>query len=272
MPNHVKNRLEFKGDQKRISELIDRFTTNHPKTPHKSFDGSNTYRNELGEFGWLNVETNTFRRRDKEDVVGVVKGFNQHFNEAWDQMPDFSKIVPQPKNMNITSDGWVSDLQGKYSNVLLKDHMAKMREYLQKNPEQKKETLENFIQGVRNYIDHGHATWYTWNIANWGTKWNSYSCEKESETVYTFETAWGGVVDLIREIANQFEDLEIIYEYSDEDTGSNCGSYHFHNGKLTVTEIENGSNQAYELAIKLRPEVSEYLELVDGEYKYKDDE
>jgi len=270
MPNHIKNRLELKGEENRVNELIEKFSTHHPKKPHKSFDGDDTYTNKSGEFGWLNVETNTFRRREKPDQIGVPKGFKQHFNDAWDQMPDFNKVIQMPESLHIDSDGFVMPLENEFSR---RDSFYETVLKLRNLPkERRSKTLENLLQGITNFVEHGHATWLGWARENWGTKWNSYSCKKESKNVFTFETAWSGVPNLISEIANQFEDVEIIYEYADEDTGSNCGKYHFHNGVLTTKEIENQSTEAYELAFKLRPDYKEDFILVDGEYQYKDEE
>ena len=46
-------------------------------------------------------------------------------------------------------------------------------------------------------VSHLPNWWGTWNRANWGTKRNSYSCEKESDDTFTFETYWNGVPNLI---------------------------------------------------------------------------
>lgn len=102
-------------------------------------------------------------------------------------------------------------------------------------------------------INHKN-NWYNWNIKNWGTKWNSYSHEKESFNTFSFETAWSGVPNLIQVMSIQFPGIEFDYEYSDEDTGYNCGSYKFLNGKIVESFIpDGGSKESYDLAFKLRP-------------------
>jgi len=114
----------------------------------------------------------------------------------------------------------------------------------------------------------GAKTWYDWHIKNWGTKWNSYSCKKESDNVFTFETAWAGVPELIELISKEFPTVKFIYEYSDEDTGSNCGIVVYEKGVCLPTVLENGSKEAYELAFKLRPEYKADYKLVGNEYEY----
>lgn len=114
--------------------------------------------------------------------------------------------------------------------------------------------------------------WDTWNRANWGTKWNCFECEKLEENVFQFETAWNGVPDLINAMSVKFPDVEIQYEYSDEDTGYNCGAYTFKAGFHKGGHLENGSTEAYKLSFKLRPEYAKYYKLVDGEYVYKEEE
>lgn len=100
MPNNVKNILTFEGPEDVIEALIKQYSTHHPKTPHRSFSNDLTYENkETGEYGWLNEETNVFTRRDKEPCFGVPEGFEQHFESAYTQFPDFNNAIPQPDNI-----------------------------------------------------------------------------------------------------------------------------------------------------------------------------
>ena len=71
----------------------------------------------------------------------------------------------------------------------------------------------------------GIPNWYEWNIANWGTKWNSCNTEIVDDTdnilSYRFETAW----DWPREIAGALlrmkktilKDIEISWDCIHED-------------------------------------------------------
>lgn len=42
----------------------------------------------------------------------------------------------------------------------------------------------------------GYTNWYDWSVVNWGTKWNTYSCSRNTDGIpdgslsYRFDTAW----------------------------------------------------------------------------------
>lgn len=233
MPNHVRNRIELKGDQKLIDLLVKEIRTTYPEKQGVSYSGDLTYSKIGGEheYGWLNVKTNIFTIKNNNDkIVGVPEGYEPHMEKGWSRFPDFEKIV-SPPNDDAYND----------------------------KPNQEIARLSP-------------NWWNTWNIENWGTKWNCYDCEKESENVYLFDTAWSGVKELIHKMSLKHPLIEIFYQYSCEDTGYNCGELTYGNGVVMEKHIENGSVQAYELAFKLRPDNKEYYKLVDGNYVYNEDE
>lgn len=67
---------------------------------------------------------------------------------------------------------------------------------------------------------YGHKDWYSWNIANWGTKWNSYSLQiirqAENEGELVFKTAWSVPHPVISKIREKFPDLKIHLRSWDE--------------------------------------------------------
>lgn len=268
MPNHIKNRLEITGTKEQVEAVIKKFSNTYPEEPNKSYSGDLVYISKDG-VGWLNEETGVFTQKNKKDVQGVPKGFKQDFTEAWTRFPDFDKIIPCPESLHITSDGWVSPMDNQFSaNTLLKAHLDEMRESFDKNPNRKKKTMKNFLQGVENYLNYGHATWYSWSIDNWGTKWNCYDCETIESNVFEFDTAWSGIPNMIDLMSKEFPEVKFLYEWSDEDTGSNCGIAMYLNGELDLDRLENGSKEAYDLAFKLRPDYKKDYELKDGKYEY----
>lgn len=115
--------------------------------------------------------------------------------------------------------------------------------------------------------------WYTWNIENWGTKWNLMDPESISINKFSFETAWSGVPDLMRKLSEMNPGLKIVYTFADEDTGYNTGCYIFNSGKEEFKNIpEGGSPEAYEMAFYCRPERRNDYIIQGGEYIYKEEE
>jgi len=235
MPNHVTNKVKFIGIANQINELVNNLSTFHEKKPHFSYSGESTYekKDEKNSFGWLDEKTGIFRRRGHDDVIGVPADYTRHFDPEWTAMPDFNKIIPQPKN-------------------IFKGNLGK----------DEKEMC----------IKEGRPTWYDWNLDNWGTKWGGYNYEKLENNEFLFQTAWNSVPKLINKISHMFPNIEIDYKYADEDTGYNTGHYKFKGGKEIYKNIpEGGSKEAYELVFQISPSEKEHFKLIDGEYQYKED-
>lgn len=88
---------------------------------------------------------------------------------------------------------------------------------------------------ILNKIRYGHGTWYSWCCENWGTKWNSMpvhetpfdyeSFMQDNQAVYTFLTAWNMPEGIFNHLKQLFllKELEVYWEYADEDIGNNCG-------------------------------------------------
>lgn len=236
MPNHIKNRIEIKGDAQMINNCYQAFNTHHKASLNLTHDKSKIICRKLGEewgVGWFDAKTGVFSRREEEDVIGLPDNYEFEINDAYNHFPDFQKVMPPPEN------------------IFNGDLGQKEREMC---------------------IQEGRPNWYDWNRKNWGTKWNSYSCEKLEDGSFTFETAWSGVPELMRLISSKFPELEIKYEWSDEDTGYNCGYATFKNGIGDVIRLEGGSKESYELAFKLRPHYKDDYKLIDGKYQYVDSE
>lgn len=57
----------------------------------------------------------------------------------------------------------------------------------------------------------GHAGWYDWSIANWGTKWGAYSYRQhersEGRVVVLFETAWSTPTPVLRKLSEMWPTL-----------------------------------------------------------------
>ena len=88
-------------------------------------------------------------------------------------------------------------------------------------------SFNNFVPiPTENYWDYKdedgklHQNWYGWNIENWGTKWDAYEVEvetnSETEVLYRFVTAWSPPREVFDAIAKQFPNLKLWIEYEEE--------------------------------------------------------
>lgn len=157
---------------------------------------------------------------------------------------DFEKVIPMPEELRITSDGHVGVFENEFSLRRTRDDIF--------SPlfEADDKTFENFIQGLRNKRKHGYATWYSWSVAKWGTKWNSYEAVLQAENQLRFETAWTPPFPVLAKLSETYCGLKVKHWYADEDIGRNLGYGTFENGAhqpYPFTE-EDYSEKAKELA------------------------
>lgn len=152
-------------------------------------------------------------------------------------------------------------------------HAGNLLRQLKEGPHPKDfddERFELFIRYLRAYRECGGLmNWYDWSCAMWGTKWNAYDFERESETKIVFSTAWSAphpVMERLAEVAK----ASFIHEWADEDTGSNVGIRVYQaDGTWTEQEL-SGTKEGYELAFSFRPEIEEYYEFDGVAYRYKE--
>lgn len=185
-----------------------------------------------------------------------------------DQGIDFDKIIPRPNSLDITSgskvDYGVAVLMFREKRDASKllpllnypwvkaeniNTPEKLANYLVKED---KADLEMARIALDNLEKHGHQDWYSWSIANWGTKWNAYSVSDDGETI-TFDTAWSTPLPVIQKLSEMFPDVKITLKFADEDFGYNCGEIVLLAGDSIEENIPaGGSGEAYVLAGKIQ--------------------
>jgi len=73
---------------------------------------------------------------------------------------------------------------------------------------------------AKNKAIYGHAHWYDWQIANWGTKWDArvedYQDDDSEEVYVYFETAWSPPVEFLKWFSEQHPDVTFENEYDEE--------------------------------------------------------
>ncbi len=98
--------------------------------------------------------------------------------------------------------------------------------------------------------------WYSWNVANWGTKWDLSDVVVEvndDNVIVNCQTAWGPPLEGLAKISKDYPNLnfEIVYEESGMDF---CGKSYFVNGE--GEHDERTWNEQFGISIKLDSEKS----------------
>ena len=81
-----------------------------------------------------------------------------------------------------------------------------------------------------------NVDWYSWNTANWGSKWDCNSVQRdegqweEGKLIYYFDTAWSPVNPVIEALSKEHKKLLLTYTYFE--TGSDYwGEHEYKSGK-----------------------------------------
>jgi len=232
MPNYITNQIELIGSSEDVANLVNEFSTFYPRTPCKSHDGNLVYKKVGSDYSYGWLNTETNEFTTRNEPT--VVGIPDGYEQDFDE--EWTRFPDFAKIVIPPNDDAYNDKPNQ--------------EEAKKSPN----------------------WWYNWNVKHWGTKWNSSQCKKKSENTFQFETAWRGVPDLIRIISVRHPNVTIVYKYSDEDTGYNCGVGAFKNGEHDFKQLEGGSVESYNLCFELKPDVKENYKLSEqGKYVYVED-
>lgn len=181
-----------------------------------------------------------------------------------ERLIDFNKIIPMPESLNVTSGSNVDNAiailtnDNKLFSEMLDWNWVKeeninsieqLKERLMKNISEK--DMEEAKISLYNIEKYGHKNWYSWSIANWGTKWNAYDIYSVNENSISFDTAWSTPFPVIEELSKKFPSITFEVKYADEDIGSNCGSYELRSGVL-VWDYSPQGYTATKYALKVK--------------------
>lgn len=235
MPNHITSRLKITGEATKVAEV---FNFIKADTPEKD-------------------------------------GYHRLF--------DLEKIYPMPKALDIDSSSLGEDgtkyLVAMAGDILERNlyqkscHYAHMKEMEASNPKMFEKAIEEGKIRLHNIADYGVADWYQWRLQNWGTKWNTYEYRRLDDNTIEFQTAWNGIPNMVRLVAEKFPEVTIEYKYADEDWSNNVGSFIFHGDEVEDFSPEDCSPEAWELVFELGVANREdFVQEPDGTWKYREDD
>lgn len=129
--------------------------------------------------------------------------------------------------------------------------------------------------GVRERELYGNNNWYDWSVANWGTKWNAYGFDPNTdyskEKELKFLTAWSAPHPVIAKLSEMFPSVKLEHEWADEDIGMNCGRHVYYDGErieeyYPESEMDRLEFAASVLDIQLEEDCGLYLNASETEY------
>ena len=204
-----------------------------------------------------------------KQVREAIKG------EREDQFIDFNKIAPIPKELENTQSPLRIISQKEYN-----EQERRIRENDLTDNEKKWGLSRGLTQELINEYREkfGHADWYGWQNANWGTKWNAYDQCSIDENVIEFQTAWSTPHSLLVNLSIMFPEVTFEVRFADEDFGYNVGEFTLFGGEEIDCNIpDGGSDEAFEMAMDIQYGTPEdYFdcnqEIFTDEYVEDDDE
>ena len=224
MPNWVRTRLTFNGEQNRVAEIKELVKT--------------TGKNAQGKY------TNEF---DFNKVIPMPEELNIPSSSSGDLGMRY--LLLNAKHPIL----WTEDDRS---------FMESMEKVKEENPDRFNADIELGKKYLINIAKYGYKDWYEWSCNNWNTKWNASEIEWIADNCVEFETAWSFCFPIVKKLSEMFPDVEIVFCFADEDCGSaNAGDGRMIAGNETDdTEYpDTGDKRAYEIYLDLHPEYEDEL-------------
>jgi hypothetical protein len=81
------------------------------------------------------------------------------------------------------------------------------------------------MQNIKAFEETGYHDWYSWNLTNWGVKWDAVRCTSKelsdfNTLVYTFDSPWGTPEHFVRQLSSLYPDatFEMVSGSIENDT------------------------------------------------------
>ena len=206
-------------------------------------------------------------RGDESDVAACLAKIAGPLDEGTGQplAISFGQIVPMPLCLRGTESGsgalmgaiivgcapdGVADRWLSYPWVQSEGvkTVEELQEFLRKRDTDGRAVAEAEKQR-KAHRETGHRDWYSWSIANWGTKWDASSPNRidkreDGMACVRFDTAWSPPTPVIEVLGQQFPKLHLTLRYWEggaafkgrfvvrkgEVVDDQCGDYQGHRG------------------------------------------
>lgn len=137
-----------------------------------------------------------------------------------------TRLHPMPEELRKSPSAWYGDPEKQAEQALIEEAML---------------------------TKYGHKDWYSWALANWGTKWGDYDYFSAQHNVIdtwetadislSFHTAWGPFSqNFWKKVSADFPTLTFTIAY-DELGMAFCGAEKYHNGEQVFERYIDDYNQ-----------------------------
>ena len=106
---------------------------------------------------------------------------------------------------------------------------------------------EKAIKEHKEYVNgllrkYGHSDWYSWRVANWGTKWDAsdmqgISIDEDEELTVWFATAWSPPIEWVKSAFAKFQSLNFSMTFLEEALDI-CGRFSIIDGFENEEDVE----------------------------------
>ena len=131
--------------------------------------------------------------------------------------------------------------------------------------------------GIKEREQYGKNNWYDWSIANWGTKWNALSHNRQEDAdkgTLVFYTAYNAPHPILKKLSEMFPEVTVHHQWADEDIGCNCGERAYKGGQILDEHYPDYGKRSVEFACEVMgtTPADHYLKLNEDGTDYVYDE
>jgi hypothetical protein len=122
----------------------------------------------------------------------------------------YNSFFPMPEVLEGTSSPHLAP--GDYINGVNKrknTNFITLEEVASCDDEWDAHRAKEIIQNIKAFEQTGYHDWYTWNLDNWGVKWDASNCKSKelsdfNTVIFEFDSPWGTPEHFVRELSKLY--------------------------------------------------------------------
>jgi hypothetical protein len=199
----------------------------------------------------------------------------------------FANVFPTPLELSLglnstEGNSEYINLDWLRANSEYKGSFGKIKKHVYDNGNERLEFIptKKYQQYLKDTFESDN--WYSWNLENWGTKWDvtantDFSANDNQTFYFSFDSAWGPPETFFENLSDRYG-LEYELKYFESGVGF-AGKVSYLNGKHSQTHVEgidyylfviNEFDEPIETAIYAVEDYSSYEEFIEAEPKFAD--